>query len=279
MNHHLFLNSQEDNHTPSTALSVEVCDDSYPDQPTHLTSDKYLFDVFPFNEDLFDIYPTQDQLVSNEVFFLDESSREDSLDLNSTIPHMSHDHSEENERGDSRSDIDSYVESLFENSHKDNRDFILQNSFTNTLFQFKEVEKFNDDIHISLACMLSFDDDKFKGIPIHPLFSPLVHGSSFLDQGIVNDDLMMLKEPINSILNIETSNHHSSNVKPKSHLVGWQVLQDGDHFFWIMIGPLPLPHAFVGWQGDQHSLCIVFQCMNHPSKIDDAFLYEKCHPT
>jgi hypothetical protein len=76
------------------------------------------------------------------------------------------------------------------------------------LFQFKEVEEFNDDIHIPLPCMISFDDDKFKWIPMHlnPLFSPLMHGSSFLDQEIVNDDLIMLKEPINSILNIKTSN-------------------------------------------------------------------------
>jgi hypothetical protein len=79
------------------------------------------------------------------------------------------------------------------------------------LFQFKEVDEFNDDIHISLACMISFDDDKFKGIPMHlnPLFSPSVHGSSFPNQEIVNDDIIMLKEPINSILFIKTSNHHS----------------------------------------------------------------------
>jgi hypothetical protein len=144
-------------------------------------------------------------------------------------------------------------------------------------------------IFISLACMISFDDDKFKGIPMHlnPLFSPSVHGSSFPDQEIVNDDLIMLKDPINSIIFIKTPNHHSnvidhahvSNIKLKSHLVGWQVLQDGNHFFCILMGPLPLLHAFVGWQGDRHSLCIIFQFINHPSKIDDAFLYEKCHPT
>jgi hypothetical protein len=62
---------------------------------------------------------------------------------------------------------------------------------------------------------------------------------------------MMLEEFINPILDIETSNHHYnvidahvSNVKHKSHLVGWKVVQDGDHLFWILIGPLPLPHAF-----------------------------------
>jgi hypothetical protein len=105
--------------------------------------------------------------------------------------------------------------------------------------------------------MISFDDDKFKAIHMHlnHLFSPSVHGSSFPDQEIINDDLIMLKDPIKSILFINTSNHHSnvidhahvSNIKPKSHLVGWQVLQDGNHFAWILIGPLPLLHAFVGW--------------------------------
>ena len=149
--------------------------------------------------------------------------------------------------------------------------------------------EFNDDIHISLACMISFDDDKFKGMPMHlnPLFYHSVHGSSFLDQEIVNDDLIMLKDPINSTLFIKTSNHHSNvmdhahvvNIKLKSHLVGWHVLQDGNHFFWVLIGSLPLLHALVGWQCDQCALCIIFQFMNHTSKIDDAFLYVKYHPT
>jgi hypothetical protein len=286
----LFMMSlQEDNHASHSAIFIEDCKDYCPDMPTNPTSDNALFDAFPFNDDLFEIYPTQDQLVSNKVLFMDESNREDSLDLNSTIPHISHDYSEEDERGDSSGHIGSYVGSSSENSHKNNQYFTSQNSFTNPLFQFKEVEEFNDDIHISLACMISFDDDKFKGIPMHlnPLFSPSVHGSSFPDQEIVNDDLIMLKEPINSILFIKTSNHHSnvidhahvSNIKQKSRLVGWQVLQDGNHFFWILMGPLPLLHAFVGWQGDRHSLCIIFQFINHPSKIDDTFLYEKCHPT
>jgi hypothetical protein len=220
---------------------------------------------------------------------MDESDREDSLDLNRTIPHISHDHTKDDERGDSRGHVDSYVDSLSQNCHKDNQYFTLQNCFTNPLFQFKEVKEFNDDIHISIECMISFDDDKFKGILMHlnPLFSPSVHDSSFPYQEIINDDLIMLKEPINSILNIETSNHqyndidhaHVSNIKLKSRLVGWQVLQDGNHFLWILISPLPLLHAFVGWQGDRHSLCIIFQFINHPSKIDDAFVYAKCHPT
>jgi hypothetical protein len=109
------------------------------------------------------------------------TDREDSIDLNSTIPHISHDSSEDDEIGYSRVHIDSYAESLSKNSHKDNKYFTLQNFFTNPLFQFKEVEEFNEDMHISLSCMISFDDDKFKGIPMHlnPLFSPLVHGSCF----------------------------------------------------------------------------------------------------
>jgi hypothetical protein len=277
------MSLQEDNHASRSVISIGDCKDYCLDMPTNPTSDNALFDAFPFNDDLFEIYPTQDQLVSNEVIFMDESSREDSLDLNSTIPHISHDHVEDDEIGDSRGHIYSYVDSPYEKSHKDNKDFTLHNSFTIPLFQFKEVEEFNDDIHIPLACMIYFDDDRFKGIPMHlnPLFSPLVHGISFPYQEIVNDDLIMLKETINSILNIKTFNRHSnvSNIKPKSRLVGWQVLQDGNHFLWILIVPLLLPHVFVGWQDDRHSLYIIFQFINHPSKIDDAFLYEKCHPT
>jgi hypothetical protein len=71
----------------------------------------------------------------------------------------------------------------------------------------------------------------------------------------------MIKEPINSILLMKTSNHnsniivhaHVSNINPKSCIVGWQVLQYGNHIFWILISPLPLPHAIVGWRGDKHS--------------------------
>jgi hypothetical protein len=89
------------------------------------------------------------------------------------------------------------------------------------------------------------------------------------------------------IIDIEIPNHHSnaldhthvSDIKPKYHLVGWQVLQDDDHIFWILIGPSPLPHASVGWKGDQNSSCIVLQVKTHPYKIDDAFLYAKCQPT
>jgi hypothetical protein len=157
------------------------------------------------------------------------------------------------------------------------------------LFQLKEVEEFNEDIHVSLACTTSFDDDEFKRIPMHfnPLFSPSVHGSFFHNQEILNDDLIILKYPINSILNIKISNHHSniinhahvSNIKSNSRLVGWQIVQDGNHFFWILTGTLPLLHVVVGWKGDQYALCIVSQFMNHTYKIDDAFLYAKCHPT
>jgi hypothetical protein len=45
--------------------------------------------------------------VSNEVLFMDESCGEDSLDLDSTILVISHDNSKENDRRDSRDDINS----------------------------------------------------------------------------------------------------------------------------------------------------------------------------
>jgi hypothetical protein len=137
--------------------------------------------------------------------------------------------------------------------------------------------------------MISFDDGKFERIPMHSntLFYPSMHGISLPDQEIINDDLIMLKNPINSTLFIKTYNHHSNvmehayvfNIQLKSRLDCWHVLQDGNHFFWVLIGSLPLIHALVGWKHDQYDLCIVFQFMNHTSKIDDAFLYAKCHPT
>jgi hypothetical protein len=92
--------------------------------------------------------------------------------------------------------IDTDDESSSKDPHKDNQDFTLQNSFTNSLFQFKEVEEFNNDIHISPACMISFDNDRFKGIPMHlnPLFSPLEHDNYFPDKEVVDDDFVMLEE-------------------------------------------------------------------------------------
>jgi hypothetical protein len=74
--------------------------------------------------------------------------------------------------------------------------------------------------------MISFDNDRFKGIPMHlnPLFSPLKHDNSFPDQEVVDDDFVMLGD---YILDIKNSNHYSnvidthvSNVNPKGHLVG-----------------------------------------------------------
>jgi len=143
------MSLQEDNHASHSVIFSEDCKDYYHDIPTSPTFEKSLFDVFPLNEDLFDIYHTQDKLMSNEVLFLDEYVGEASLDLHSTIPDISHDHFEENERGDLRGDIDSYVESPSEDPHKDNQDFTWNNSFTNPLFQFKELEEFN----AYLSCM------------------------------------------------------------------------------------------------------------------------------
>jgi len=108
---------QKDNHASHSVIFTEDCKDYCPDMPTNPTSDNALFDAF------FETYHTQDQLVSNEVIFMDESGTEDSLDLNSTIPHISHDYSEEDERGDSRGHIGSYVGSSSENSHKNNQYF------------------------------------------------------------------------------------------------------------------------------------------------------------
>ena len=53
-------------------IFTEDCKYYCPDIPTNPTSDNALLDAFPFNDDLFEIYPTQDQLVSNEVIFMDE---------------------------------------------------------------------------------------------------------------------------------------------------------------------------------------------------------------
>jgi hypothetical protein len=106
---------QENNHASRSAIFTGDCKDYCLVMPTNPTFENDLFDAFPFNDDLFEAYPTQDQPVSNEVLLMDESGREDSLNLNSTIPHISHDYSEKDERGDSSGHIGSYVGSSFEN--------------------------------------------------------------------------------------------------------------------------------------------------------------------
>jgi hypothetical protein len=68
--------------------------------PTNPTFENALFNAFPFDDDLFEAYPTQDQLVSNKVLLIDEYGREDFLELNSTIPRISHDYPKEYGRGD-----------------------------------------------------------------------------------------------------------------------------------------------------------------------------------
>jgi hypothetical protein len=106
----LFMTSlQDNNHASRSVIFTADCKDYSPDMPTHPTFENSLFDSFPFNDDLIEIYPTQDQLVSNEVLLMDESGREDSLELNSTIPHISHDYPKEYGIWDSIGHIGSYV--------------------------------------------------------------------------------------------------------------------------------------------------------------------------
>jgi len=64
---------------------------------------------------------------------MDESGREYSLNLNSTIPHISHDYSEKYDRADSRCHIGSYVGPYFEIFHENNQDFTLHNTFAKPL--------------------------------------------------------------------------------------------------------------------------------------------------
>ena len=111
------------------------------------------------------------------------------------------------------------------------------------------------------------DEDEFKGIPmfLKTLYESSLHyHDPFSDKKIPKDGIKIFDECIDHIFGIQTLNiifyiqalNHkyevldpidTFNVRCKTHLVGWYVLEDGDHFFWVLIGHFSLPYAFVSW--------------------------------
>jgi hypothetical protein len=127
------------------------------------------------------------------------------------------------------------------------------------LFQLKEVKELDICMHTPLdMCTFSFNnDDEFKGIPmfLNPLYSSLHYDDPISDRKIATDGIMMFDESIDPIFDIQTLNLKPEifnpidafSVRCKAHLVGWHVLKDGNHFFWVLIGHFPSPYASVGW--------------------------------
>jgi hypothetical protein len=158
------------------------------------------------------------------------------------------------------------------------------------LFQLEEFNHLDIDTPLDM-CTLSFDnDDEFKGIPmfLNPLYESSLHyDDPISDRKIPKDDINMFDECIDHIFDIQTLNPKPEvldpidtfNVRCKTHLVGWHILKDGDHFFWVLISPFSSPYASVGWHVSKFSLCKVFQVMKSACKTNDAYLYAKCHPT
>jgi hypothetical protein len=172
----------------------------------------------------------------------------------------------------------------FEDPYEVNQYFEIHNAFSNPLFQLEEINHLDIDTPIDM-CTLSFDnDDDFKGIPrfLNPLYeSYLYYDDPIYDRKIPKDDINIFDEFIDHIFDIQTLNLKPQvldpiddfNVRCKSHLVGWQVLQDGNQFFWILIGPLHAMYALIG----QHSSPNSLQTINPTWGFKDAFLYAKFH--
>jgi hypothetical protein len=154
----------------------------------------------------------------------------------------------------------------------------------------REAKECGTNMHTPLMCTLSFNNDnEFKGFPTfsNPLYASLEYYDLILNEKITSDNIRLCDEPINHIFNIQAFNHKSEvldlintfNFRCKTHLVGWNVLKHGDHFFWALVGLFPQPYAFVGWHVSVFSLHKVFQVVKYACKTNDAYLYAKCHPT
>jgi hypothetical protein len=131
---------------------------------------------------------------------------------------------------------------------------------------------------------------------LNPLYESYLHyHDPFFNQNIPKDGINMFDEctyhifniqTLNPIFNIQALNHKyevlypidSFNVRCKTHLVGWNILEDIDHSFWVLIGHFSSPYAFVGWHVSVLSFRKVFLVMSPSCKTLDAFLYDKCHP-
>jgi len=105
-------------------------------------------------------------------------------------------------------DIQGY--SSFEDLHEVDQDLVLNNAFSNPLFQLEEVKECDISMHTPHMCTLSFNnDDEFKGIPIflNPLYESSLHyDDPISDMKIPKDDINMFDECIYHIFDIQTLN-------------------------------------------------------------------------
>jgi hypothetical protein len=94
---------------------------------------------------------------------------------------------------------------------------------------------------------------------------------------------MMFNECTDPIFDFQTLNPKPEFLDPinafKCHFVGWNVLEDGEHLFWVLIGHFSSPYASICWHVGNISLRKVFQVVKSACKTNDAYLYAKCHPT
>jgi hypothetical protein len=106
---------------------------------------------------------------------------------------------------------------------------------------------------------------------LNPLYESSLHyDDPICDEKIPKDDINMFDECLDHIFDIQILNHKyevldpidTFNVRCKTHLVGWHILEDGDHFFWVLIGHFLSPYVSVGWHVGKISFRKVFLVMS-----------------
>jgi hypothetical protein len=186
--------------------------------------------------------------------------------------------------------IDTYDKFSFENPHEVNQYLELENVHSNTFFQLKEVKKFDFIMHTLLMSIASFDNDnEFKCIDmiLNNLYYPLHYDDPIPGGEIATTCITMFDESIDPTFDIQTLNLkpeifnliNAFKVRYNDHLVGWHVLHDDNHLFWVLIGLLPLLYASFGWHVGNFFVRKVFQVMIPACKVNNVFLYAKCYPT
>jgi hypothetical protein len=119
---------------------------------------------------------------------------------------------------------------------------------------------------------------------LNPYYEPsLNHDDPVPDRKIPRDHINLLDEFIDHLFDIQTLNPKfdsidTFSIKCKAS-VGWQVLEAGNHFFWVLISYFSSPYTFVGWHVGSPSTSRFFKVIRSTCKIGNTFLYAKFHPT
>ena len=108
--------------------------------------------------------------------------------------------------------------------------------------------------------------------------SPLHYDDPVPERNILKYDINLFDKCIYHLFDIQTLNPKPDvldsidtfSIKCKFSHVGWQVLEVGNRFFWVLISHFSSAYTSVGWYVGNSSVHKVFKVVIPTCKIDDA---------